>query len=368
MARVDPAQFLCIGVLASTLFSSNVKHLPKAVRIASERESATMPLPRKAPPIVTPGVLGNSLPGQWRAFSNSSPWNTPIPASTQLHPNSAAIINSMAAEASHIRFSTHYTIPLWVVDSPRVPLVRVRSDKIFDDWDPKHTGWTNIGVPLGPEMWGEANSDGRIVIVDPEKKIAWEMSHFHRSADGTPECTTFNVWDLTGPGYAEPRGERWFARGARGSGFPAVAGLLRPEEVEAGEIRHALVFTFTKNRRAERGQLFLPPAARSDGKFFGEQYPIEGMRLQLDPSCGEEDFRRWGLGFYARVVARALQKYGMYDGDNGGAMAVQVQLLAPEADDNHAAWEARLPGLFKDIAKIPTDRFRVVHTGEPIIK
>lgn len=315
------------------------------------------------------GVRGQSLPGNWRPFSDDSPWNTPISAGARSHADSALIISTLTGEAPNLRFARKYNIPLWVVDSSSIPPVRVRSDKIYDTWDSTQSGWSDVGVPITRNMWGEATNDGHLSIVDPEKNTAWEMSRFHWLEDGTPTCTTFNIWDLNGPGFASPQGRRWYARGGRGSGFPEIAGLLRPEELESGAIRHALVFTFSKNRRADRGgQIFIPPAARSDGKEFGRQYPIEGMRLQLDPTLTDDDFRRWGLGREARIVARALQMYGMFDGDNGGAMALQVQLLAPSSEENFRRWSSMFPGLFEDIEKIPTDRFRVVETHEPIVR
>jgi len=56
------------------------------------------------------------------------------------------------------------------------------------------------------------------------------------------------------------------------------------------------------------------------------------------------------------------------DGDNGGAMAVQLQLLAPSAQDNYREWERLYPGFFETVEKIPSARFRVVYTGQPMVK
>ncbi len=316
------------------------------------------------------GVLGNSLPGTWRPFSADSPWNTPIPATASVHPDSATIIAGMAAQAGHIYLARSYSIPVWVVNSTNVPLVRVRSDSIFDFWDVDLNGWTDIGVPVTPEMWAEATPDAHICIVDPFRQLAFEMSKFGRLADGTPTCTTFNVWEIAGRGVGDPnQGRRWQVRGGRGSGFPEIAGLLRPEEISAGEIRHALAFSYSQNRRADDGSdIFLSPACRSDGKAVGPAYPIEGMRFQLDPSLTDQDFDSWGLSREAKIVARALQRYGMFLGDNGGAMAVFPQLLAASGADNYTAWERRFPGLFAGVSRIPTNRFRVINTGTPITK
>jgi hypothetical protein len=220
-------------------------------------------------------------------------------------------------------------------------------------------------------MWGEPTGDGHICIIDPLREIAWEMSRFSWTGD-SPECTTFNIWDLSGSGHGDHNeGERWQTRGGRGSGFPIIAGLVRPEEVEAGEIRHALVFTFSSCRMSASGDdMFLaPPACRGDGQSVGSQYPIEGMCFQLDPALDNGDFDAWGLSPEARIVARALQTYGMYLSDRGGNWALQAQLLDEDPAVHRAKWEARLPGFYSSIERIPSDAFRIVELGaEEVVK
>ena len=316
-------------------------------------------------------IIGNSLPGNWRPFSDTSPWNTPIPVDTKIHPDSHRIIDLAVKEADHIRLAKIYTIPIWVVNTKNIPLVKVRSDKIFDIWDQDRDGWSDIGVPITKSMWPEPTNDGHICIIDPNKMLAWEFSRFKQMEDDNPpHCTTFNIWDLSSNGVGDSSiGERWWARGGRGSGFPLIAGLIRPEELDIGIIRHALVFTFPKNRIGyDKANIFLPPSCRSDGQYIGNQYPIEGMRFQLDPLLTEKDFDNWGLNREGKIVAKALQEYGMFLGDNGGAMALQVQLLAPSKNEQRKKWELLFPGFHKNIKKISTGKFRVVYTGEPVIK
>ena len=165
------------------------------------------------------GLLGNSLPGSWRPFADDSPWNTPIPAAAQVRAGSRVVMAYMAERKNNLRFSREYTIPVWVVNSQALDRTIVRSDRIFDAWDADRDGWSDVGVPLDPDMWGEATSDGHICVVDPRAGTSWEMSRFHWPAGGTPECTTFNIWDLGGSGHGDHNeGQRWQTRGGRGSG------------------------------------------------------------------------------------------------------------------------------------------------------
>jgi len=317
------------------------------------------------------GILGQSLPGAWRPFSDDSPWNTPIPDQAPIHPMSETLIRTMELESSHLALIHTYLTPIWVVDSDKMPLVRVRSDRIFDTWDKDGDGWSDVGAPLTPSMWGEPTGDGQICVVDPRKNLLWDISSYRWSRTGAyPVATTFDVWDLKGSGVADPpEGTRWVLRGGRGSGFSALAGMLRPEELQTGEVRHALVFSFNKIRMDVSGaHIFLPPACRSDGRAIGLQYPIMGMRLQLDPSLGEDDFDRWGLNREGRVLARALQKYGMYLGVSGGPMKLEVQLLGPDTRRNRLEWERRFPGFYENVKRIPTRAFRVLDTGKPRVR
>jgi len=88
----------------------------------------------------------------------------------------------------------------------------------------------------------------------------------------------------------------------------------------------------------------------------------------LDPSLTEEDFIQWGLDRHGRIPARALQKYGMYLGDNGGDMALQPQLPGPTLELHRKRWEELVPGFYENVKRIPTRCFRIVYTGDPFLK
>ena len=317
-------------------------------------------------------IIGQSLPATWRPYSANSPWNTPIKKDAQLYHNSNKLIATAVEEASHLRLVKYYNSPIWVVNSKKMPQLRVSSKRIFDTWDKDRDNWTDIEIPIDPRMWSEGTEDGHMIIVDPFTMTAWEMSRFKwkKTVNGfIPTSTTFNVWDLKGKGYAEPlEGERWRMRGGRGSGFPILAGLIRPEELKNGEIRHALFFNYSKVRKSPNGdkEMFIsPPASRGDGDTIGEQYLIEGMRLQLNPKLTDENFEQWGLNREGKIIARALQKYGMYLGDSGGAMSIGIQQLAKTKGENMKKWNTLFPDLYRTVANIPTRELRVIYTNFP---
>ena len=126
-----------------------------------------------------------------------------------------------------------------------------------------------------------------------------------------------------------------------------------------------MVLIFESNLREK---LITPPAARTDGDAEGVNLPIEGMRFQLNPELTDREFDKWGLTEEAKIIARALQKYGMYDGDNGGPMALQPQLLDKDPAVHRAKWDSLFPELYESINRIPTKEFRVVNTGGELKK
>ena len=134
-----------------------------------------------------------------------------------------------------------------------------------------------------------------------------------------------------------------------------IAGLIRPEEIEAGEIRHALLCATPVNRKAAQyggsSELCSPPASRTDGYGYGVEYIPEGARIQLDPNL---DLDSLALSEGSKTVARAMQKYGMIVGDNSRAFKVYFQNIGPDGE----VWEKY--GYFQDLKNIPVERLRVL--------
>jgi hypothetical protein len=93
---------------------------------------------------------------------------------------------------------------------------------------------------------------------------------------------------------------------ADAAGLPILPGLARYDEVARGSIDHAL--RFTAPCTASR---YIYPA-RHEASTCGGFYPPMGLRVRLKASVNISR-----LPYQARVVARALQLYGMILADNG---------------------------------------------------
>ncbi|MBI5233206.1 MAG: hypothetical protein HY880_02515 [Deltaproteobacteria bacterium] len=304
------------------------------------------------------GLIGMSLPSDFAAFSVNSPWNTPIPKDARIDPYSKDMIKNLKAKAGFLKGDmTKWNIPLFVIDYEKSPKTRVyiKERRANPEVDPDDDGIVE-DIPMPEGVWPDPESDGHMTLVDPVLRREWDFSTLKQSEQGAWLASRVDVWDLNGSGYRTPfAGKNWWMYGARGSGMPLIAGLIRPEEIAAGEIRHALVFASPVNRLrlfGDKGQqVCSPPASRTDAKGIGFDYIPEGARLQLDPAL---DIDTLNISKETKVIARALQKYGMYNADNSPTFKLYLQNLGHD----RGAWKDISD--FNDLRNIPVERFRVL--------
>lgn len=304
-----------------------------------------------------PGNMGMSLPANFRAFSQDSPWNTPIPSSADVDPDSDAMITNLKNKTKILKGNiTNWSVPLFVIDETLSPKQNVKSNSehLNPLVDPDDKGFAK-NLPIPDDVWPDPQTDGHMLLIDPVARKSWDFSKVKRQPDGTWRASMIFTWDLNGPGHVEPfSGNYWWTLGVRGAGMPLIGGLLRPEEIESGEIKHALVAATPVNRKSLSGearwQLCLP-ASRTDGNGIGKQYIPEGARLQLDPKL---DLASLNLSPGTLIVARALQKYGVFIGDNSEDFNIYFQNTGPDG----GKWKQY--NLFQDLNKIPVDKFRVL--------
>ena len=110
---------------------------------------------------------------------------------------------------------------------------------------------------------------------------------------------------------------------ADAAGLPILPGLVRYDEVAAGEIAHALRFTTNLTRRA-----YIYPARHFASSSTDPARPPMGLRVRLKASYDTSD-----LSPHARVIAEALKRYGMILADNGSPWYITGQ-SDPRFDDD----------------------------------
>jgi hypothetical protein len=127
---------------------------------------------------------------------------------------------------------------------------------------------------------------------------------------------------------------------------PYLAGLIRPWEVEAGRIEHALAFGYTLSRLDR----CVWPASKTDGDDDRPDAIPQGARLRLDPAVDVNAIA--GLDAAGRVIARALQEYGMILIDNSGSNKIYVE------DNLTADWGTRI--VATTVGAIPVGSLQVL--------
>jgi serine/threonine-protein kinase len=211
-------------------------------------------------------------------------------------------------------------------------------------------------VPAGGALEGESgyecttDGDCHLIVVDPVQKRLYEMWRANiMGSTFRGGCSV--VWDMTRVYGPEGRGEQ--CSSADAAGFPIAPLLFSADEVAAGAIEHAIRFILPNARM--RTKTYQHPANHAGGPSGPTDAPIYGSRWRLKASFNLASLPNEG----ARVVARALQRYGMVLADGGN-----IALTGQSDRFTTRKWSGLL-GSSDLQAVAPTD-FEIVQTGEPI--
>ncbi|HEX2784844.1 MAG TPA: hypothetical protein VHN36_14770 [Ilumatobacteraceae bacterium] len=291
--------------------------------------TASQPAKRLTPP-------GPHL-GGCPMFPASNAWNQKI-ASTPLHPRSAQIINkiqSIGGTKLHPDFGSYqgYGIPFAVVPAtqPLVPII-YRPTGYGDESDPGP-----FPIPPNAPVEGGGTGDSHVLVLQEGTCKLYELFAASHNADGSWSADSGARWDLT-TGALRTIG--WTSADA--AGLPILPGLVRYDEVAAGSINHAIRVTFSKTQAG-----FILPATHLASGDSDPTLPAMGMRLRLSAS-----FNVNALTGQSRVIATAMQHYGLIVADNGSNWFFQGAPDPGWNDDD-----------LNQLKAIPGTAFEVVDTG-----
>ena len=251
-----------------------------------------------------------------RPYSSNSPWNLKIGPQPVYDPYSnfyvANIHGWFGADAHWFEF------PLYEV-SKRTPLKKVKISCVYSKVVDNGTRLiikkrTSVEVPIPKGAKPAKGTDANIIFWNPKTGDEWGFWQAKIQHDGS--------W-LARNGYHY--NTKWSAvppKGfiSRGAGLPYFAGLIRPWEIKQGKIEHAIGFSVNYP-----SPLYVYPATKSDGISKTIPSLPEGARLQLDPTLTKDDFQSWRLNKEGRIIARALQEYGMILVDGSGHPKISVE-------------------------------------------
>ncbi len=231
-------------------------------------------------------------------------WNTPVD-NLPLDPQTDAYVATIgAAEHVHADFGEgEYAggpIGIPFVDVPGdQPLVTITYTAYGNESDPGP-----FPIPADAPIEGGPASDGdrHVLVLERENCILYELFYAFPQGGGGWAASSGAVFDLNSNAL---RPDGWTSADA--AGLPILPGLVRYDEVAAGEIRHAIRFTAPETRRA-----YVWPARHFASSLTGNEYPPMGQRFRL-----KADFDISGFSSEVQVILQGLKKYGMILADNG---------------------------------------------------
>lgn len=158
-------------------------------------------------------------------------------------------------------------------------------------------------VPANPSIEGGINGTGdrHILILEKDSCTLYELFNAHQRSGGW-HAGSGAIFDLAS-NRLRPNG--WTSADA--AGLPILPGLIRFEEVAAGEIRHPIRFTIPQTRKA-----YVWPARHFASSLTDSRYPPLGQYFRLKSSFNINNFPS-----DIKVILKAMKKYGIILADNG---------------------------------------------------
>ena len=264
-------------------------------------------------PVAT-GALGRP-DGDWRPYSDASPFNQPV-AGARVAANSDAMVSEVLSRGPSDSLitvdgtgdsrSSDYSRPLYWSSA---------SDPVYTVKCTQYGGQCPISglqVRIPAKARWAGGTDGHLTVVDPTVNTEWSFYAVESKPEGGGELRV--GWgrkcQLDGPGTK---------CGGGAAEFGGLAGRIRWEEFalavqRRSGLRHALFMTV----KCSRPGTFVYPATKEEAKggCDSPNAPEMGRRFFLDMSQAEID--ALPIPEWRKVVARTLATYGAYVGDQGG--------------------------------------------------
>jgi len=181
---------------------------------------------------------------------------------------------------------------------PRVPVS-------FDYADESDPGPYPVPTDAPIEGGSSSTGDRHVLLVDRDACRLWELySAYPQSGGASWAAGSGANWDLSS-NVMRPLG--WTSGDA--AGLPILPGLVRYDEVAAGDVDHVIRFTAPRTANA-----YVWPASHKAGSG-GASDPPMGAWFRLKAT-----FDISGFSAQNQVILRALKTHGMVLADNGSSL------------------------------------------------
>jgi hypothetical protein len=319
--------------------------------VAPPRDAVTPPRDAVAPPADVPVVPTTAY------FPAGAPWTTDV-STASVDPLSSTVIPWLQTRGwGGGRMRIDFSIEVLSADAA-TPLRTFATTDDFFDPDCDHVP---MPVPAGGALEGETgyacagDGDCHLIVVNTATRRLYEM--WRADIRGT----TFNggclaTWDLSRIPLPSGRGEQ--CSSADAAGLPIAPLLFNADEVSAasrarGSLSHAIRFILPNDRIRSAYQH--PGSHGTRAATGGASAPPYGARFRLRADFPLATLPNEG----ARVIARTLQRYGMYLADGG-----TITLTAQSDRFTTASWAGLLGA--SDLTLVQVQDFAMVDGGAPI--
>lgn len=218
-------------------------------------------------------VAAPAPPTSTRYYASTSFWNTPVPSTATPDPNSATLIKTSITP--YISGANFTNSPTWgiavTIASSSSPTMTVKCVLY---------GCSNtVTAQVPPGALASSGSDHSLRILMPYTNPPTEMDGWDCTVSSTAiSCGSRYINQLDGWGATCARGQH--CNGPVAAGFAGMGGLVRPEEIQAGHIDHALIMALPKTRAG----CFVGPATHTDGNTSGTSAAPEGALIRIPAS------------------------------------------------------------------------------------
>ncbi|NLF05623.1 MAG: hypothetical protein GX593_11580 [Actinomycetales bacterium] len=260
----------------------------------------------------------------------------------------------------------------WNADVSKLPVHKsstrwrkaIGTRNLHPDFGSAGPGEQPYGIPITVVSKSAKKSKVRFYYPDESDRVKYPLSSKTKIEGGGDRhaiivnkstCRLYELFDLS------RSGSRWYAgsgatwslksnklrkngwTSADAAGLPILPGLLRWNEVKAGKVEHAIRFTapVTANKH-------IWPAKHHAGSRSVKTHPPMGARFRL-----KKNFSTKGYSKEAKVVIKAMKKYGIVLADNGSGWYFQGEASTK--------WPSRL---ISDLKRIPSSAFVAVDTSK----
>lgn len=301
-------------------------------------------------------------PTPFRFFAASSFWNTALPADAPLDSTSSAVVaaldqevtEELAANVGPWINTTKYSVPIYTVPANQ-PTVAVQ----LVDHAPEpalSAAWSAVPLPAG--ALPAKGTDGTLALWQPSSDRLWE---FHRLVHEA------GVWRASWGGAMQnasssqgvygasswPGAEPWW--GASASSLSLLGGLITLEDLQLGQIDHALDLAVP----SVRSGAYSLPAQRDDGKSSDPLALPEGAHLRLNPNL---DLASLHLPPLTLMLARAAQRYGIMVSDYSSIVELYAQDPTPTGTEPYKGTGGYFEGKYPNqlLASFPWSQLQLL--------